>query len=82
MKKILSVLVGIIMVLSFASCTRNNTNADRGNDGMVDDAGNAVNDVLDGAENVVDDVTGSNGGNNSQNDGTNNTDMNGNNQNN
>ena len=67
MKKILSVLVGIVMVLSFASCTRNNTNADRGNDGMIEDAGNAVNDVLDGAENVVDDVTGSNGGNNNEN---------------
>ena len=67
MKKILSVLVGIVMMLSFASCTRNNTNADRGNDGMIEDAGNAVNDVLDGAENVVDDVTGSNGGNNNEN---------------
>ena len=80
MKKILSVLVGIVMMLSFASCTRNNTNADRGNDGIIDDAGNAVNDVLDGAENVVDDVTGSNGGNNNQ-DNANNSGMNDNNQN-
>ena len=80
MKKILSVLVGIVMMLSFASCTRNNTNADRGNDGMIEDAGNAVNDVLDGAENVVDDVTGSNGGNNNQ-DNANNSGMNDNNQN-
>ena len=80
MKKILSVLVGIVMVLSFASCTRNNTNADRGSDGIIDDAGNAVNDVLDGAENVVDDVTGSNGGNNNQ-DNANNSGMNDNNQN-
>lgn len=80
MKKILSVLVGIVMMLSFASCTRNNTNADRGSDGIIDDAGNAVNDVLDGAENVVDDVTGSNGGNNNQ-DNANNSGMNDNNQN-
>ena len=80
MKKILSVLVGIVMMLSFASCTRNNTNADRGNDGMIEDAGNAVNDVLDGAENVDDDVTGSNGGNNNQ-DNANNSGMNDNNQN-
>ena len=80
MKKILSVLVGIVMMLSFASCTRNNTNADRGNDGMIEDAGNAVNDVLDGAENVVDDVTGSNEGKNNQ-DNANNSGMNDNNQN-
>ncbi len=77
MKKILTILVGVTMLLSFASCSRDSGNADKGNDGIIEDAGNAVNDVLDGAENAVDDVTGSNGGNNNNNNKDNTNDMNG-----
>ena len=75
MKKILSVLIGVMMLVSFASCSRDNSNADKGDDGIIDDAGNAVNDVLDGAENVVDDVTGSDGGNNQEKNNSNNNNM-------
>ena len=64
MKRVIALILGLMLVLSFAACSSNNGNADKGNDGIIEDAGNAVNDVLDGAENVVDDVTGSDSANN------------------
>jgi len=67
MKKVLSVLVGVAMLVCLVSCSRDKSNADKGNDGIIEDAGNAVDDALDGAENVVDDMTGSDGGNNHDN---------------
>lgn len=66
MKRFLTILIGIMMLMGFTACSKESGNADKGNDGIIEDAGNAVDDVLDGAENVVDDVTGSSGGNTSK----------------
>ncbi len=63
MKKVIALIVGLMLILSFTACSSGSSNADKGNDGIIEDAGNAVNDTLDGAENVVDDITGSNNGN-------------------
>lgn len=71
MKKIITLLVTLSMMFAFTACSSKNSNADKGNDGIVQDAGNAVNDALDGAENVVDDVTGSDKNNNNSNDNNN-----------
>ena len=64
MKRVITLILGLMLVFSFVACSSNNGNADNGSDGIIEDAGNAVNDVLDGAENVVDDVTGSDSANN------------------
>ena len=74
MKKIFAVLMGLMILLSSTACSRDTSNADKGDDGMIEDAGNAVDEVLDGAENVVDDVTGSDGGSNNNNKVDNNAD--------
>lgn len=76
MKKIFTLLVSLAMVFAFTACSSNGGNADKGNDGMIQDAGDAVNDALDGAENVVDDVTGSDNNNNNNTDTNNNADGN------
>ena len=75
MKKIVTLLLGLTLLFSFTACSRNNGNADKGTDGIIEDAGNAANDVLNGAENAIDDVTGSNNNNNnSMNNSAQNTD--------
>lgn len=63
MKKLVTLLVGIMMVFAFTACSSERGNTDKGNDGIIEDAGNAVNDALNGAENVIDDVTGSDNAN-------------------
>ena len=78
MKKVITLIVGLMLMFSFVACSSNSGNADKGNDGVIEDMGNAVNDTLDGAQNVVDDVTGSDNANNTNNnmDTTNNTNTN------
>ena len=70
MKRVITLILGLMLVFSFAACSSNSGNADKGDDGIIEDAGNAVNDVLDGTENAVDDITGSDSANNNM--GTNN----------
>lgn len=66
MKKLLTLMLSALMLMGCVACSKNTGNADKGNDGIIEDAGKSTNDVLNGAEDVVDDVTGSdNGGNHS-----------------
>ncbi len=60
MKKIITLVAALSVLLTFTACSSNRGTDGKNDGGMMQDAGNAVNDVLDGAENVVDDMTGSN----------------------
>ncbi len=63
MKKILAIVMTASLLLAVTACS---TNGKSNTGGVAEDAGNAVNDVLNGAEDVVDDVTGSDKDKNAQ----------------
>ncbi len=73
MKKIITLAAIVSVLLAFTACTANNTDDGKAKSGAMPSAGSAVNDVLDGAENVVDDMTGSNNNGSNTNDDNNKT---------
>ena len=75
MKRVITLILGLMLVVGCVACSSNMGNADKGNDGVIEDAGDAVNGALDGAQDVVDDVTGSDSANNNM-DTNNNTSTN------